>query len=717
MPNIICAKQDLLSRLPKIENSDTIVISQEFSSEIQKKNLSKIIDNFFGEKKINNFIDFGLFREFDGSDGENLENIFKLIKNKNSVLFLSKQDFKFLFLIDLDGDLTEYNNFFKFAANKKGFNLNTKNNIYSFEDFYFSRDENILYIALDQNKIIEAKNRKKEDSLLSDDAFMKSNEEILKEHFLWIYFLKNKESSFLSLEAKEDGIFFRISQKIMKSPNMKKEEKLLKYAPKGENVFYFETDNPDFFSGSVKYFFEHFYAYSDKNKIIEKLEEMENISNDNFAVFFQIYENTPSFSFIFEAKNRQEIDAIFSNFLNIFKNSDIFKNISINKEEFLGGDFNQVSMDLNNENLPFKKIFFTFGTTDDGITIFSNHPNFIYEYGKSNFNMDWIGDIGENFFIYIDPNKSFEILEKYKNFDNMSFEETRQYFLEKNIASLVKNIRISNRKSGNKNNIIGKININKLEEIKTFSSWIKEEKEKDSDGDSISDFDERFLLGTDRTKQDTDEDGINDMDEIMENRNPLDYENQKFFIDLEKDHFAHFHIMFLKIKNIVQGFEDGKYFYPNRKATRSEVLIMAMKSFEFDTSDKFYSEHASRFDDINKDDWYAPVIGMAKINGIVQGYKEDNTFRPNSEITRAEAIAMIFESAKLKGETDKIDINEIENLPFPDVEKNIWYFKLAFFSKYNKIINGRNGNFCGNENITRGEVAVIIYNFLKFKKK
>ena len=46
------------------------------------------------------------------------------------------------------------------------------------------------------------------------------------------------------------------------------------------------------------------------------------------------------------------------------------------------------------------------------------------------------------------------------------------------------------------------------------------------------------------------------------------------------------------------------------------------------------------FDDVHEEDWYAEDVRWGKQLGIVSGY-DDNTFRPDRKITRAEALSML----------------------------------------------------------------------------
>ena len=83
----------------------------------------------------------------------------------------------------------------------------------------------------------------------------------------------------------------------------------------------------------------------------------------------------------------------------------------------------------------------------------------------------------------------------------------------------------------------------------------------------------------------------------------------------------------------------------------------------------------------------------------IDGY-EDNTFRPNNSITRAEFIKIVNNFFNL---TEESDIN------FSDVKKDEWYYKDLRIAVAAGYIDGYEDNtFRAYENITRQEVAKII---------
>ena len=104
------------------------------------------------------------------------------------------------------------------------------------------------------------------------------------------------------------------------------------------------------------------------------------------------------------------------------------------------------------------------------------------------------------------------------------------------------------------------------------------------------------------------------------------------------------------------------------------------------------------FSDI-ENHWAKAEIEDFASNGYVGGY-DDNTFRPNNDITRAEFVTIVnkyFGFTKAEGEN------------FTDVNEDAWYYKDVCIGVREGYINGyQDGTFRPNEPITREEAASIV---------
>jgi len=104
--------------------------------------------------------------------------------------------------------------------------------------------------------------------------------------------------------------------------------------------------------------------------------------------------------------------------------------------------------------------------------------------------------------------------------------------------------------------------------------------------------------------------------------------------------------------------------------------------------------------------WAAAQVNFFLEKGIIQGY-EDNTFKPDNEITRAEFVAVLNRALGLTAK----DVNN-----FTDVSSDSWYAGDIEKAKAAAYISGyEDGTFKPDNPITRVEVAKILSAVLKLR--
>lgn len=114
------------------------------------------------------------------------------------------------------------------------------------------------------------------------------------------------------------------------------------------------------------------------------------------------------------------------------------------------------------------------------------------------------------------------------------------------------------------------------------------------------------------------------------------------------------------------------------------------------------------FSDVPSTHPNAVAVEWAQAKGIVSGY-DDNTFKPDSTINRAEFVKILLGS--------KYDLYEIEytdfldNHDFTDVPANVWYEPYILFAWQKNIIDGyADKTFRASNTINLAEAAKIITN-------
>ncbi len=173
------------------------------------------------------------------------------------------------------------------------------------------------------------------------------------------------------------------------------------------------------------------------------------------------------------------------------------------------------------------------------------------------------------------------------------------------------------------------------------------------------------------------------------------------FSDLSNTPWAEEAIEALAEMGILNGVSDGE-FAPQASCKRADFAIMLAKLVGLEGT------ASSNFDDVLPDKYYYNYVGLAKEAGLVNGYG-DGKFGPEKFCTRAELMVMVANALKVLG----MDITADESVlaQFSDeADIPVWARPYVAFLVENGIVNGSNGKINPNVNITRAEVAVIMFN-------
>lgn len=128
-----------------------------------------------------------------------------------------------------------------------------------------------------------------------------------------------------------------------------------------------------------------------------------------------------------------------------------------------------------------------------------------------------------------------------------------------------------------------------------------------------------------------------------------------------------------------------------------------------------FNENLSLFDkgeiscflDVKKEDWYYDSICYTEQNKLFSGISNTN-FAPNEPLTRAMLVTVLY---RAEGEPA---VNK--STTFADVESGSYYENAVIWAQQNGIINGiSETEFAPDVNITREQIAAIIYRYAKLK--
>ena len=172
------------------------------------------------------------------------------------------------------------------------------------------------------------------------------------------------------------------------------------------------------------------------------------------------------------------------------------------------------------------------------------------------------------------------------------------------------------------------------------------------------------------------------------------------------DYWAATYVDFLYNANITTGYSDGT-FRPNQNISRAQFAVMLYRYLKLDESK--YADVSLPFADLDIIPEYAiPAVKALYTEGVISGAEKNGRlyFNPNNALTRAQAAAMIGRT-QAKGYA-------LANLTFTDSGKIPGYADYYIRTMAAQgVINGySDGSFKPHSNITRGQMAKILYNLM-----
>ncbi len=149
------------------------------------------------------------------------------------------------------------------------------------------------------------------------------------------------------------------------------------------------------------------------------------------------------------------------------------------------------------------------------------------------------------------------------------------------------------------------------------------------------------------------------------------------------------------------GYEDGT-FRPDNNMSRAEAAAIFARLISEQKGEKISGK--SDFADVKSSEWYSKFIGYIEKYGIIKGY-DNNTFKPDENISRAEFVAMTVRFDALFNDVKKGSYT----VKYTDVASNYWAYSDIAYAKHAGWLNGyADGTFKGDNAITRAEVVTVV---------
>ena len=116
------------------------------------------------------------------------------------------------------------------------------------------------------------------------------------------------------------------------------------------------------------------------------------------------------------------------------------------------------------------------------------------------------------------------------------------------------------------------------------------------------------------------------------------------------------------------------------------------------------------FYDVTDDAWFHDAIKYVYENNIIKGYN-DTEFGPNDKLTRGMLVTILYRMEKEPAVTEKSKFLDVQ-------DSTKYYYNAVKWAENNNIISGyENGKFGPEDNITREQLAVILWKYARYKGK
>ena len=173
------------------------------------------------------------------------------------------------------------------------------------------------------------------------------------------------------------------------------------------------------------------------------------------------------------------------------------------------------------------------------------------------------------------------------------------------------------------------------------------------------------------------------------------------FIDIAPDAWYKDAIQYAYDNGLMTGVSATE-FAPEATTTRAMIVSILARL------ENVTSAEAAGFADVDDNDWYATAVNWAANVGVVNGY-EDNTFRPNTAITREQLAAILMNYAAYKGE----DVSARAALDNYTDQPSTWAEEAMQWAVAEKLISGVTADTLQPQGAaTRAQVAAILQRFL-----
>ncbi|WP_127587068.1 S-layer homology domain-containing protein [Paenibacillus koleovorans] len=180
-------------------------------------------------------------------------------------------------------------------------------------------------------------------------------------------------------------------------------------------------------------------------------------------------------------------------------------------------------------------------------------------------------------------------------------------------------------------------------------------------------------------------------------------------MDDVKTHWARADVNDMNSRLVIQGVTATE-FRPDAAITRAEFAAIVTRGLGVQGA-----AYAGSFSDVSATEWYAEAVQAAVNYKLFDGY-EDGRFRPNQNISRQEATAVLTRAAsiaKLKTELPAAEVTRLLS-PFTDGSQVAGWAQANVAAAISlNLMNGRGDTLDVAANLTRAETAALVRRLLQ----
>lgn len=184
---------------------------------------------------------------------------------------------------------------------------------------------------------------------------------------------------------------------------------------------------------------------------------------------------------------------------------------------------------------------------------------------------------------------------------------------------------------------------------------------------------------------------------------------EKVYPDVSIDDWYYEPVNWAYVNHVMSGYHDGTFGAPDKLSRAQFAMILYRIAGEPGT------EAVSRFQDVEKGDWYYDAVVWANENRIITGYADGKTFGAADDITREQLATILYRYAKEQGQDIEVD-GKI--LSFPDEALVSEFAKDAMeWAVGAGLISGNlDGTLAPQGETSRAVCAAIIMRFMENNK-